>query len=448
MKKKVSIIIRTKNEERWISRCLDSIEKQVYKNYEIILVDNKSEDKTVERAKKYKKIKKIISIDRYLPGKSLNNGIRKSSGDYIVCISSHCIPVDKYWLSNLVKAIEEDSKYAGVYGRQEPMSFSSPSDKRDLMIVFGLDRKVQKKDSFFHNANSIIRKNVWKKYPFSEKITNIEDRLWAQKILKKGFKILYEPKASVFHYHGIHQGGKSSLLNNVVSIIQNKTENYRTGKLNAKNMKIAAIIPIKGLPININGNYLLKTTILDLKKSKFISDIIVSTDNKKTAEIAKKFGAKCPFLRPKDLSEPHINLETVQKFSLERLEKQKIFYDLIVHAEETFPFRPKNFIDNMIKYFLEKGLNTVIATKNESKPIWHEKNHTSFQRIDTGDIPREFKNKLFVGLPGLGMITYPELVRQQNIFKEKIGFYEIKSPLAVVEVRNKEEMILAKRLLK
>ena len=316
------------------------------------------------------------------------------------------------------------------------------------MIVFGLDRKIQKKDSFFHNANSIIRRAVWKKFPFSEKTTNIEDRLWAQTILKKGFKILYEPKASVFHYHGIHQDGKSTLLNNVVSIIQNKTENYRTGKLNAKNMKIAAIIPIKGLPISVNGNYLIKNTISALKKSKYISEIIVSTDNKNTASIVKKLGAKCPFLRPKNLSAPHINLETVQKFSLQHLEKQNIFYDLIVHLEETFPFRPKNFLDNMIQYFLDKGLNTVIATKNESKPIWHERNHSSFQRIDSGDIPREFKDKLYVGLPGLGMITYPELIRKQSIFKEKVGFYEIKSPLASIEVRNKKEMAAAKKLLK
>ena len=45
----VSIIIRTKNEERWISQCLDAIFKQTYKNFEIILVDNYSNDKTVEK---------------------------------------------------------------------------------------------------------------------------------------------------------------------------------------------------------------------------------------------------------------------------------------------------------------------------------------------------------------------------------------------------------------
>ena len=448
MKKKVSIIVRTKNEERWITHCLDSISKQVYKNYEIIIVDNLSEDKTLEKVKNYKKVKKIVTIKKYLPGKSLNIGIRNSTGDYIVCISSHCIVVDKYWLSNLVKAIEEDKKYAGVYGRQEPMSFSSAADKRDLLIVFGLDRKIQSKDSFFHNANSIIKKSIWKKYPFSEKTTNIEDRLWAQKILKKGYKIMYEPKASVFHYHGIHQDGKSSLLNNVVSIIQKNANDYRVGKLNPKNMKIAAIIPIKGESINLNGESLLKYTIDTLKKSKYIDEIIVSTDNQKTINLANKLGAKCPFIRPKKLSAPHINLETVQQFSLNELEKKSFFYDLIVHIEETFPFRPKNFIDEMINYFLKNGLNTLVATKNEPKPIWREKNHGSFERFDLGDIPREFKEKTYVGLPGLGLITYPELVRKLNIFQKKTGFYEIKSPIASVEVRNKKEMDIAKKLLK
>ena len=48
----ISIIIRTKNEERWIGLCIERIKKQSYKNYEIILVDSFSEDKTVEKAKR------------------------------------------------------------------------------------------------------------------------------------------------------------------------------------------------------------------------------------------------------------------------------------------------------------------------------------------------------------------------------------------------------------
>ena len=43
----VSIIIRTKNEERWIDHCLSAIETQNMRDYEIILVDNNSEDRSV-----------------------------------------------------------------------------------------------------------------------------------------------------------------------------------------------------------------------------------------------------------------------------------------------------------------------------------------------------------------------------------------------------------------
>ena len=147
-KPKVSIIIRTKNEERWIGSCLKSLYRQNYKDFEVIIVDYESDDKTIEKARQFP-ISKVINISDYLPGKALNSGISNAHGEYIVCLSAHCIPTNDNRLSTLVSSIDEDKKYAGVYGRQEPMSFSSPTDKRDLLIVFGLDRKIQIKDSFF-----------------------------------------------------------------------------------------------------------------------------------------------------------------------------------------------------------------------------------------------------------------------------------------------------------
>ena len=42
-----------------------------------------------------------INIENFFPGKALNDGIRVSKGNYIVCISAHCIPQDKFWLKNL-----------------------------------------------------------------------------------------------------------------------------------------------------------------------------------------------------------------------------------------------------------------------------------------------------------------------------------------------------------
>ena len=149
MKGKASIIVRTKNEERWIAQCLSAVEKQSYESKEIILVDNESSDNTVQIASNFDlKHINFETEDQFRPGRAINLGIENSDGEYIVIISGHCIPTNDKWLETLISNLQEDD-VAGVYGRQEPLSFTSNLDKRDLAITFGLDKKVQIKDPFF-----------------------------------------------------------------------------------------------------------------------------------------------------------------------------------------------------------------------------------------------------------------------------------------------------------
>ena len=110
----VSIIIRTKNEERWIGHCLSAIATQSIKDYEIIVVDNNSDDNSVKIAENY--AKKIIKVTEFYPGKAINEGIRASSGTYIVIISGHCIPKDNKWLEFLIEPLANDQSglLAGV----------------------------------------------------------------------------------------------------------------------------------------------------------------------------------------------------------------------------------------------------------------------------------------------------------------------------------------------
>ena len=242
MKDKVSIIVRTKNEERWINSCLRSIFEQTYKNIEVIIVDNYSKDSTLKLAKTYKV--KIVKIKNFKPGKAINLGIRNSVGKIIVCLSGHCVPKDKNWLMNLISNLKLKN-VAAVYGRQEPFSFSSDLDKRDLINTFGLDKKIQVKDSFFIML-TVHSKNIWKQMPFDEKASNIEDRIWANNIIKKKLKIVYEPKASVYHWHGINHDLNTNRARSIVRILEtiNKKENKFSRKLTE--LKIAAIIPLKG----------------------------------------------------------------------------------------------------------------------------------------------------------------------------------------------------------
>tara|TARA_B100000989_G_C19522680_1_gene465086 strand:- start:181 stop:1467 length:1287 start_codon:yes stop_codon:yes gene_type:complete len=218
----VSIIIRTKNEEDWIKPCLQSIRNQNFKNpYEIILVDNNSKDATLKIAKEYK-VDRIVKINKFFPGRAINMGIKYSSGDKIIIISAHCIPDGKNWLKDLTSSLN-NKKIAGVYARQIPLPFTSPDDSRDLLITFGLETRIQKKDFMFHNAHSIIWRDVWNKIPFDEKTENIEDRLWGKEVISKGYSLKYDPKPKVFHHHGLHQHGNNTSFRaeNIAKVIRN-----------------------------------------------------------------------------------------------------------------------------------------------------------------------------------------------------------------------------------
>ena len=71
----ISIIIRGKNESRWLKILFQELNKQTYKKFEIIYCDNLSDDNSISVAKKFN-IKKIFKIKHYTPGLSLNTGIK------------------------------------------------------------------------------------------------------------------------------------------------------------------------------------------------------------------------------------------------------------------------------------------------------------------------------------------------------------------------------------
>lgn len=443
----VSIILRSFNEERWIGACLEAIVKQTYQDYEIILVDNKSTDKTLEKAKKYPI--KILNIDEFLPGKALNVGVKASLGKYFVCLSAHCIPTNIYWLENFVKNfIGGDENLAAVYGRQEPMSFTSATDKRDLLTIFGLDRKIQYKDSFFHNANSMIRKDLWEKTPFDEKVTNIEDRVWAREMQKQGLHIAYDPNPSVYHWHGIHQNQNEERCQNVVRIIEslNNQDGIKTFEIPPGDLSVIALIPVRGPVLYLKDIPLLKYTIEAAKNSFYVKRVFVLTDSSDYAEIAFACGAEVPFLRGPELSSEFVDLAEVYKVCLEKLESQGIMADVVVTLENNFPLRPKGMIDEMIERFLKEGLDTLVPVRPEYAPTWSCRNG-ALSSLDQSLTPRQYKEPLFIAVKGIGSITLPSVLREGNFFGQNVGVFEVSDPKALIEVRDALGVNLAEKLL-
>ncbi len=444
MKKTVSIIIRTRNEERWISSCLESVFSQEFKDFEVIIVDNDSVDNTVEKAKQFE-IADILNISEYLPGKALNLGVKASSGKYFVCLSGHCIPVNNYWLGNLVDNIELPD-VAGVYGRQQPLSYSSDFDKRDLLITFGLDRKVQVKDSFFHNANSIIKKSIWEKIPFDNEITNIEDRIWAKEVIRRGYKIIYEPNASVYHYHGIHQNSNAERCQEIVQILEKLEYDEIQNSVDLNKVNVISIIPVKGDIGCLGRRLLLEYTVERSKQSKHIKYTVVASDNSKTLDLAKKLDVDFCLKRPDELSRDYIDIQDILKFSIDELENLGIFSDIVVYMSINCPFRKNELLDSMIEQLIHGGFDSIIPANPEFKSCWIDEGGV-LKRIDQGFMPSKLKQPIHVGISGLGTVTYVDIIRRGDRLGEKVGMYELNDIVCSIDVGKQSGLNLAEMII-
>lgn len=198
---KASIVIRTFNEEKHLRNLLRAITQQDFKDYEIIVVDSGSTDRTLQIAEEFGvKLIKIESRD-FTFGYSLNIGCEAGVGDFLVFVSAHIVPINNQWLSNLLAPFS-DKNIAMVYGRQIGTKESKFSEQMDFNRLFTLSSVNSNLPlSYANNANSAIRKNLWEKRHFDEYLFGLEDIEWARNLTQQGFIIHYEPSAAIYHIH-------------------------------------------------------------------------------------------------------------------------------------------------------------------------------------------------------------------------------------------------------
>jgi GT2 family glycosyltransferase len=210
----VSIIILNWNGEEYIERCLKSVIKQTYNNYEIIVVDNASVDRSLSIIEKTFPNVTILKNGRNVGFSAGNNiGIQKTRGKYIATLNVDT-EVRPEWLEALVKSIEKDSSVGMCASRM------ILDDNRDIIDSTGLH--------LFVNGTVIDRgreKPVIGNYEFvdevfgpcagaalySKKMLNIiglfdesffayyedVDLAWRARLM--GWKCIYVPDAIVYH---------------------------------------------------------------------------------------------------------------------------------------------------------------------------------------------------------------------------------------------------------
>ncbi len=184
----LSIIIPTLNEEKYLPNLLESIKKQSFKNYEIIVADFNSKDRTREIARKHK----CRITNGGIPSVSRNNGAKIAKGDMLFFIDADCI-INKSFLQEALKEIKgKNLDAAGCYA-------SPISNKISDSICFSLFNFWIYATQFFYPNTAFgifCKKNLHEKIKgFDENINLSEDMDYAKRAGKYGkFRILKTAK--------------------------------------------------------------------------------------------------------------------------------------------------------------------------------------------------------------------------------------------------------------
>jgi CMP-N,N'-diacetyllegionaminic acid synthase len=159
-----------------------------------------------------------------------------------------------------------------------------------------------------------------------------------------------------------------------------------------KKIKVIAIIPARSGSksikdkniVNFRGKPLIAWSIEQCLKSKKIDEVYLSTDSKKYANIAKKFGLKNIIFRPKSISgDKSTDYDFIKHF----IENVKIAHDIIAHVRPTTPLRNVVLIDKIIDFFIRnKNFSSLRAI--------HEDPETAYKSF-------ELKNSLLKPLKGV-----------------------------------------------
>ncbi|MCP9456389.1 MAG: glycosyltransferase [Nitrospira sp.] len=199
---KVSIVIRTYNEERHLPELLKQIAAQHADGIskEVIVVDSGSEDRTRDIAQSFGCRVVRIAKEDFTFGRSLNVGCGAATGRYLVFVSGHCIPASKRWLEQLIRPLEENT-CVYTYGRQLGNKTSKFSERQLFKKYFPEVSHVPQEGFFCNNANAALPWEVWDAYRFNEELTGLEDMELGKRLVEKGLKLGYVAEAPVFHLH-------------------------------------------------------------------------------------------------------------------------------------------------------------------------------------------------------------------------------------------------------
>ena len=192
---KLSIVIRCRNEAAGLRKVFSALRAQQCDfPWEVILVDNESEDETQQVAQEFGA--RIVPITRreFTYGRAINVGVSSARGELVMLLSAHALPIGSYFLASAtapfadpqmaaVRCLAADQRQLEYWYQPKDLQYQSAEEQRNAESGSAWLREYPTA------ACCVIRRKVWEEVKYDETIEANEDKLWASHVLARGYKI-------------------------------------------------------------------------------------------------------------------------------------------------------------------------------------------------------------------------------------------------------------------
>jgi rhamnosyltransferase len=194
----VSVIVRARDEERSLERCLTLVADQrgVGEPVELILVDGGSADGTVAVARRHGATVLSAERDPYSYGGALNLGAAAARGSVLVALSAHAFPRDEGWLARLLAPFADPHvacTCGDCYGPDGELLTGPVAQDAALA--------ARRPEWGYSNSAGAFRAELWRRRPFRSDLPACEDKEWAWEWLRRGYRCVVDPSLLVDHDH-------------------------------------------------------------------------------------------------------------------------------------------------------------------------------------------------------------------------------------------------------
>lgn len=218
-------------------------------------------------------------------------------------------------------------------------------------------------------------------------------------------------------------------------------------------MEILAVIPArggsKGIPRKnirlLNGKPLIYYQLKNALKSKYIDDIVVTSDDEDILDYASNYDVYLR-KRPSELAKDDVTLDPVIYDAVNYMENMLMKkYDIVVTLQPTSPLLRPETLDEAIRYFIENDLDTLVPVVDATHLYWREVNGKIVpdfkERLNRQYLPKKYKET------GAFLISKREFIRENSRFGKKVDIF-ILDEIEGVDIDTPLDWLIADTLLK